>query len=98
MAVRHVVMLKLKQDAAEEDKLRMVRELSSLKDVIPEIKSFHCGLDAGLAEGNHDFVLTADFASPEDYKAYATHPAHVAVIQEFIKPIVLSRSAVQFTL
>lgn len=85
MPVRHVVMLKFKPEASEQAKLKVVSGINALTSSIPEIKSLKCGLDAGLAEGNHDFVATVDFDSPLDYNTYATvrlpqHPRWYAFV------------------
>ena len=54
MPVRHVVMLKFKEDATDEAKAVIIEQLHKLPASIPEIKAIKCGVDAGLADGNHD--------------------------------------------
>jgi len=43
-------------------------------------------------------VDKTDFDSEEDYKTYAAHPEHQAIIVDRVKPILESRAAVQFSL
>ncbi len=57
--------------------------------------SFQCGADQGLVEGNADFAITADFDDADAYLAYRNHPAHLAVIERSINPIVAQRIGVQ---
>lgn len=71
MPVRHVVMLKFKDDASEAAKALVAPKLIALQQEIPEIKAIKAGPDAGLADGNHHFVATVDFESPLDYQTYA---------------------------
>ncbi len=52
--------------------------------------------DAGLAEGNVDYGVVADFDSADAYRAYAAHPAHRDVIERLIKPIRDRRTGLQF--
>ena len=100
MAVRHCVLGAFTDEATDAQKDAMVSAILGMKSAIPEIRAVACGLDAGLAAGNHGFGLTVDFDTAEGYKTYATHPAHVEVITTYIKPILRpgSRTAVQFPL
>ena len=100
MVLRHVVLGKFTAEATAEQKEAMFKHLRALPDKIPEIMSLVVGEDLGLAAGNHAFALNVEFSSDVEYKVYATHPDHVAVITDFIKPILEpgSRTAVQFSL
>jgi len=99
-ALRHVVLGKFTDEATTAQKEAMLTALRGLPAKIPEICSLVCGMDVGIAEGNHDFSLNVEFTGPDGYQVYATHPDHVAVITDLIKPILKpgSRTAVQFTL
>jgi hypothetical protein len=74
---------------------------TTFPESIPEILVYNCGLDLGLDPGrNHDIVITADFANQEDYLKYASHEKHIAVITDYIKPILApgGRAACQFNI
>ena len=100
MALRHVVLGRFTDEATAEQKEAMLVAMRGMPSKIPEIRSLVCGLDAGLAAGNHSFAANVEFESDADYKVYASHPEHVRVINEFIKPILApgTRTAVQFAL
>ena len=100
MALRHVVLGRFTDEATAEQKEAMLAAMRGMPSKIPEIRSLVCGLDAGLAAGNHSFAANVEFESDADYKVYASHPEHVRVINEFIKPILApgTRTAVQFAL
>ena len=101
VTLRHSVHLKLKPEATAEQVRAMAAALDALPRAIPQICALVCGRDAGLAgAANHGFALTVDFEDADGYNTYATHPAHVAVIEQHIKPIIVpgSRTAVQYTL
>ncbi len=72
--------------------------LSTLPGLIPEILAYQVGVDAGIDEGNFDYVVVADFASSDDYVVYRDHPVHRAVIAELIAGRVAIRTAVQHRL
>ncbi|WP_055482597.1 Dabb family protein [Sphaerimonospora mesophila] len=93
---RHVVLLSWIEDATEEQKAEVAKRLRDLPGVIPELRGYVVGPDAGVGQGNFSFAVVADFDSPEDYAIYRDHPAHRAVIDECITPILASRAAVQY--
>ena len=97
-SVRHCVLGAFTDEATAEQKEAMFAALRALPAKVPGICSLVCGPDLGLADGNHGFAINVEFATEEDYKVYATHPEHVAVITKRIKPILKpgSRTAVQF--
>jgi hypothetical protein len=70
--------------------------LFPLPAIIPEIRSFRFGPDAGLAEGNFDYAVTADFDDVDGFRAYRDHPDHRMVARQVIGPILAARAAVQF--
>lgn len=95
---RHVVMFTWTAEATQEQKQAVAERLSELPGRIPQIRRYDLGTDAGINPGNHEFVVVADFAGREDYLVYRDDPAHQAVIEECIRPIVASRAAVQYEL
>jgi hypothetical protein len=69
---------------------------SAVSGAIPEIRRYAFGPDAGLAEGNFDFAVVADFEDADAYRVYAAHPAHTGLIAERIRPLIAERVAVQY--
>ena len=92
----HVALFTWKPGTTEEQVAELSAGLATLPGLIPEIKGYRFGPDAGLAEGNVDYGVVADFDSAEGYRAYAAHPAHRAVIESLIKPIRDRRTGLQF--
>ncbi|MCG8588138.1 MAG: Dabb family protein [Proteobacteria bacterium] len=93
--IRHVVLLRFSPEADDQDVARLCRALSSLPASVPEIRRYRFGSDLGLADGNADFAIVADFDDADAWRRYADHPAHKAVITESIAPILADRSAAQ---
>ena len=94
--LRHVVCLTFRDgtDPAEVAALRDA--LAELPGRIPDIRAYAFGTDVGLATGNADFAVVADFDDEAGWRAYMEHPDHVRVREELVAPIVAERSAVQF--
>jgi hypothetical protein len=93
---RHVVMFRLADDMTDDQKEALRAGLGRLPELIPEIRAYRFGADAGINEGNFDFVVTADFDDADAYLAYRDNPVHKQVVAERIAPFVTKRAAVQF--
>ncbi len=94
--IRHTGLFKWTAAATAEQKAAVPAELTALPPVVPSIKGFVLGADAGLALGNFDFAVTADFDDEAGFFAYRDDPAHREVIARVIAPITAQRVAVQF--
>ena len=80
--IKHVVFMKFK-DNAGEDELRAIREgLAALPRKIPEIHEYVFGRDVGHSERSYDFALVSAFENLEDLEKYRVHPAHQAVVEK----------------
>lgn len=93
---RHVVLFRWTEDATDEQRATLVKRLTELPGRIPEIQAFAIGADAGVNPGNYDFAVAADFADRDGYVVYRDHPAHRAVVEECLRPILADRAAVQY--
>jgi hypothetical protein len=94
--IRHVVMFRWKPETTSEAVAALEEELSKLPAEVPEIHRYTFGADAGLNEGNFDFVVVADLATVDDYVVYRDHPTHQALIEQHTRPNMAERAAVQF--
>jgi Stress responsive A/B Barrel Domain len=95
---RHVVMFQWAEGTTTSQQDEVKAKLAELPAVIPAIGTLSLGTDAGVNPGNFDFVVVGDFAGKADYLAYRDHPAHRAVVDEYIKPILGARAAIQYEL
>lgn len=89
-------MFKWNDDVTDADIDAASAGLSGLPALIPEIKAYHHGRDAGISDGNFDYVVVGDFDSPTGYETYRDHPDHVKVVNELFAGKVADRSAVQY--
>lgn len=96
--LRHIVLLTWTAEATEEQKATVAAELAKLPGVIPELRRYEIGTDAGLSPGNADLAVLAEFDDEAGYAVYRDHPAHQAVINDHIRPILASRVAIQHRL
>jgi hypothetical protein len=94
--VTHVALFTWKPGTSDQQVDELAEALGGLPAVIPEIRSFRLGADAGVAVGNDRFAVVAEFDDLEAYKRYAADPRHRAVIDGLLKPLLGTRHAVQF--
>jgi hypothetical protein len=92
--IRHVVLLTIDPSAPTAPQV-IVEALRELPAAIPELRSYEVGVDLGLADGNATVAVVADFDDVDGYTTYRDHPAHRAVIEELISPVLVARTAVQ---
>ncbi|MBW8483692.1 Dabb family protein [Actinomadura parmotrematis] len=95
---RHVVVFKWVEGTTVSQQEEVAERLRELPGTIPEIRAYSVGLDAGLSEDNADFAVVADFDGEAEFIVYRDHPAHRALIKEYIAPIIASRLAAQYAL
>ena len=94
--IRHTALFQWAADATDEQKQAAATEVAKLPSIVPSIRAFASGPDAGFAERNFDFAVTADFDDEAGYFAYRDDPAHREIVQRYITPIAAQRAAVQY--
>jgi len=94
--IRHVVVFRWAAGTTAADVAEVAAGLAQLPALIPALRAYRFGPDLGLRAGNADFAVVADVDDAEGWRAYAEHPAHRAVLEERILPIVAERASVQF--
>jgi hypothetical protein len=92
---RHVVLLTFHDDTGDEHIDAIVDALRGLPAVIPELRTYDIGRDAGINDGNADLAVVATFDDEAGYLVYRDHPAHQAVIADLILPLLAARTANQ---
>ena len=95
---RHVVLFTWTPEATEEQKRAVHAELAKMPPAIEAIRAYRYGPDAGINPANSDYAVVADFDDAAGYIAYRDHPAHRAMVERYVTPIVASRAAIQLEL
>ena len=96
MAFHHCVMFRWTDDVDADHIDRVAARLDTMPGLIPEIKRYHHGRDAGVNPGNYDYVVVGEFDDVDGYLTYRDQPDHQALIAELITGRVAERAAVQF--
>ena len=88
--------LTLSPDATDEQLEGILDALLGLPGQVDGLLEARVARDAGLAEGNASLRFHMVFDSVDSWRAYGSHPAHVAVVTEHIKPVLAGKAMVQF--
>jgi hypothetical protein len=94
--ISHVAVFTWVEGTTDEQVAEITAALLTLPGLIPAIRRYTAGPDAGLAAGNGDYAVVATFDDVDGWRAYDTDPEHNRIKAELIKPRLASRSAVQF--
>lgn len=97
--IKHIILWKIKEDKTEAEKLIIktgVKEgLESLKGKIPGLIDIHVKTEC-LSSSNADVMLDSSFTDETSLKGYATHPEHVKVADDNVKPFMEVRMCMDY--
>ena len=82
-------------DATPEQVEAIGTGLLGLPGQVPGLLAAEVAPDAGLGEGNATLRFHLRFTDEAAWRAYGTHPAHVAVVGELVKPVLVAKAFVQ---
>jgi flavin reductase (DIM6/NTAB) family NADH-FMN oxidoreductase RutF len=94
-SVKHVVLFRLKENTPENVKTFQTA-LNGLRNTVPQIRELEIGANIVPSERAYDLALVTRFDSVEDMKAYQSHPDHVKVLEEVIRPLSASIIAADY--
>ncbi len=99
--VKHIILWSLKDELSYEEKENIKLEIKEgLENLVGKIDGL---LDVTvninpLPSSNADLMLDSSFENEEALKNYATHPKHVKVADEKVRPYTKTRSCLDFEL
>jgi hypothetical protein len=93
--IRHIALFTFTDGITDRDVQTIDAALGSLPGTIEQIRSYKHGRDIGIGDGNWDYGVIGEFDSVEDFNTYTSHPAHVHVLSNDIKPHLLDVARIQ---
>lgn len=100
--VKHIILWTLNPELSQEQRLQVLTEikqgLEGLKGVVPGLLDVHVQIDGRIDTSNCDLMLDCTLESEEALRAYAVHPAHVAVANGKVRPFTIQRVCLDFAL
>lgn len=98
--VKHMILWTLNPELTEEEKAKVKTDmkvaLEGLQGKVPGLIEVKVHIDGRLASSNADVLLDSTLESEEALKAYAVHPAHVAVADTRVRPYTVQRACLDF--
>lgn len=98
--IKHIILWTLKPELTDEEKAavkaNMKKGLEALVGQVPGLIDVKVYIDGRLASSTADVMLDSTLESEEALKAYASHPAHVAVADELVCPYTAQRCCLDF--
>jgi hypothetical protein len=94
--IHHVAMFRFEEGITAEQVEAATTALKELPLQIDVLVRYRCGADLNMMDGSWDFVVVADVADADDFATYRDHPAHRAVVTNFMAPIIAEGARVQF--
>jgi hypothetical protein len=85
--VEHVVLFKLKPEATSAQREAMLAGLGSLRGAVPGIVDLSCGQNFSERNQGYEIGLVVRFTDRAALDVYLPHPAHRAVVEEKVRPI-----------
>ena len=96
---KHIILWTLKEDLSADEKAAVKAGikagLEGLAGQIPGLVDIHVQTEC-LPSSNADLMLDSTFTDEAALKAYAVHPAHVAVADGKVRPYTKLRSCLDF--
>lgn len=97
--VNHIVMWKFKPEIEESNKAELKKnmneQLRSLVGKVPGLLTVEF-VENPLSSSTHDIALVTTLEKAEDITVYATHPDHVYVADNFVRPYVTERACLDY--
>ena len=98
--VKHIILWTLKAELSAEEKQAVKAGikagLEGLKGQVPGLVDIKVNIDGRLDSSNCDVMLDSTLESPEALKAYAQHPAHLAVANGKVRPYTAQRTCLDY--
>ena len=94
--VKHIILWKLKAEHNNTEVKKGIKQnLEGLLGKIPGLLEISVQTE-GLASSNADVMLYSVFEDEASLKGYATHPEHVHVADNFVRPYTETRMCLDF--
>ena len=97
---KHIILWQLKDELTPELKESVKKEakaaLEDLVGQVPGLLSVQVHIN-GIDTSNADMMLDCTLQDEASLRAYATHPAHVAVADAKVRPFTKSRTCMDFS-
>lgn len=96
--IRHIVLIRPKPEASEDDFAAWKAAASEMCASSPEVISHSFGDNIGKGPNHYDTALVADFADWDAFRRYIDSEAHQAYVRDHASKVVGTLAAIQHEL
>ncbi len=83
----HIVIFNWRDGVASKDVDALRAAIDRTLPLLNGVQSFRHGPDLQIRPGNGDYALVATFANEDAWRGYQDHPAHKALVSDFVAPL-----------
>lgn len=98
--VKHIILWTLNPEFTDEQRASIKSDikqgLEQLASTIEGVIDITVQIDGRLSSSNADIMLDSTFVSEDALKHYATHPAHLQIASERVRPYTVQRSCLDY--
>ena len=94
--IRHMVLFRFKPEIGEADRAQLLQEMAELPLRFPAMQRFGLGLNVSERDQLFSHVMTMEFATMAELKAYLNHESHEAHVAARFKPLVEQRAIASY--
>ena len=95
--IKHIVVWRMNETADKAEKMNAIKEnLEALKEKIDFLRDIRVGINFNTTEAASDIVLETVFDTKEDLEKYQSHPPHIAVGRDYVRPNVRERRVIDY--
>jgi hypothetical protein len=93
----HVVLIRLKPEATEEDGSNLLDRARKLLAPIPSVRNFRAGRGLGKKdEVSHPYALVMEFEDEAALQDYQVHPDHQFFVREVVGPVQADKKVYEY--
>lgn len=100
--IKHIILWTLNPELSAADRQQVLSDIKSglegLQGVVPGLIDIRVQIDGRIDTSNCDLMLDCTLESEAALRAYAVHPAHVAVANEKVRPYTIQRVCLDYTM
>ncbi|MCQ2266952.1 MAG: Dabb family protein [Bacteroidaceae bacterium] len=98
--VKHIILWTLNPELTDEQRVSIKSDikqgLEGLASEIEGVIDITVQIDGRLASSNADLMLDSTFANEDALRHYATHPSHLQIANERVRPYTIQRSCLDY--
>ncbi|KAF8937319.1 hypothetical protein EDD21DRAFT_373285 [Dissophora ornata] len=86
MAIKHIVLFKVKAELSEQDGKDLLKEVRNLKERVPGVETVELGVNFNARSKGYTHGFTMDFKDKNGLDVYDKSEAHIDAVKNYLLP------------